>query len=110
MTQKQNKDIEEKLVDKLEDVKKEMTGALKIVTERQDKMENEHQGMMEQMEEMKEQLKDIKKITETSQPSENDMNFAGAVQRPRPPVDHREVDRVDDQNMYPLGDSEKKKI
>ena len=113
MTQKQNRDIEEKLVDKLDDVKKEMTGALKIVTERQDKMENEHQGMMEQMEEMKEQLKDIKKITETSQPSENNMNFAGAVQRPRQPLENREIDREDHQNMYPLGDgkeSEKKKI
>ena len=34
MTEKQNRDIEEKLVNKLDEVKKEMTGAIEDISER----------------------------------------------------------------------------
>ena len=41
MTQKQNREVEEKFVDKLDDVKKKITGSIRTVTDRQDKMEND---------------------------------------------------------------------
>ena len=66
MIEKQNKDIEEKLGDKLEDVKKEMSGAIKIVADRQDKMETEQMDMKDQMGLLRAQMEDIKKIAEVS--------------------------------------------
>ena len=62
MTEKQNRDIEAKIVDKLDDVKNEVSGALKVVTNRQDKMEHEQQGMKDQIGLMNDQLVEIKKI------------------------------------------------
>ena len=41
MLEKQNKEIEEKLVNKLDDVRREMGGAIKVVSERQDRLEND---------------------------------------------------------------------
>ena len=66
MIEKQNKDIEEKLGDKLEDVKKEMSGAIKIVADRQDKMETEQMDMKDQMGLLRAQMEDIKKIAEVA--------------------------------------------
>ena len=45
MTEKQNRDIDSKIVDKFEDVKNGVSGALKVVNDRQDKMESEQKGM-----------------------------------------------------------------
>ena len=66
MTEKQNRDIETKLGNKLDDVKNEMAGAIQTVAGRQDTMEKEQQSMRQQMEEMKEQMVDIKKRQEMS--------------------------------------------
>ena len=45
MTEKQNRVIEAKIVDKLENVKNEVSETLKVVNDRQDKMESEQKGM-----------------------------------------------------------------
>ena len=66
MIEKQNKDIEEKLGDKLEDVKKEMSGAIKVVTDRQDKMETDQLEMKDQLGLLRAQMEDIKKIAVVS--------------------------------------------
>ena len=84
MTEKQNRDIETRLGNKLNDVKNEMAGAIQTVAGRQDTMEKEQQSMRQQMEEMKEQMVDIKKIAMTSQAGKDDPTFAEVLQRPRP--------------------------
>ena len=45
MLEKQNKDLEKKISEKMDDVKNEMNVAIKTVTERQDKMETEQIDM-----------------------------------------------------------------
>ena len=62
MTEKQNSDIEARVGNRLDDVKKEMTGAIQTVAERQDTMDKEQQSMKQQMETMREQMIEIKKI------------------------------------------------
>ena len=45
MLEKQNKDLEKKISEKMDDIKNEMNVATKTVTERQDKMETEQIDM-----------------------------------------------------------------
>ena len=59
MTEKQNRDIEDRIVNKMNEVKKEMTEAISSVGQRQDLVEKEQQNLKEQFENMKEQIRDI---------------------------------------------------
>ena len=95
MIEKQNKDIEEKLGNKLDDVKKELSGAIQVVHERQDKMETEQLSMKEQMVSLKEQMADIKKIAEVGteqhqlqEPQQNTVpgSYSDALQSSSQPI------------------------
>ena len=94
MTEKQNRDIEAKIVDKLDDVKNEVSGALKVVTNRQDKMEHEQQGMKDQIGLMNDQLVEIKKIASAAAyppppptlPNHDRASFSEVLQKSTPAV------------------------
>ena len=64
MLEKQNKDLEKKISDKMDDVKNEMNVAMKVVTERQDKMETEQGDMKKQMSNLVTQVEEIKNSME----------------------------------------------
>ena len=61
MLEKQNKDLEKKISEKMDDVKNEMNVAIKAVTERQDKMETEQVDMKKQMNSLVTQVEDMRK-------------------------------------------------
>ena len=77
MTEKQNREIEAKLVDKLEDVKKEMSGAIRTVSDRQDRFESEQTTLKDQMLVMQEQMKKVVAVAEKSQ--SNEVSYSEAV-------------------------------
>jgi hypothetical protein len=101
MIEKHNKDIEDKLGNKLEDVKKELSGAIQVVHERQDKMETEQVDLKEQIVSLREQMVDIKKIAQagTEQQQTQEQNtvpgtYSNAVQsslQPNAPVPSSQV-------------------
>ena len=62
MNDKQCKKIEEKVASQLETVKKDLTGSIDKVSERQDTMENEHKVVKKQIETMQEQIDEIKTL------------------------------------------------
>ena len=99
MTEKQNSDIEARVGNRLDDVKKEMTGAIQTVAERQDTMDKEQQSMKQQMETMREQMIEIKKIAETS--TSDVPAYAEILQRSRLP---ETSSSLEDHSMFPLGD------
>ena len=106
MIEKQNKDIEEKLVDKLEDVKKEMSGALKVVTDRQDKMETDQLDMKDQLGALRTQMEDIKKIAEESvqQKPEHEHQKVVTLQENIPPPNYLPSDEEDRKKALDLLD------
>ena len=79
MKAKQNRDIEEKLVNKLEDVKNEMSDSIRTISERQDKFDNEQTTIKNQMSVLQEQVKDIKKVVATTANSQNKASYAEAA-------------------------------
>ena len=66
MLEKQNREIEGKLRERLEGVKKEVRETMKSVTDRQDKLESEQTEMKENIGELMNQMKDIKTVVESS--------------------------------------------
>ena len=112
MTEKQNRDIEARVGNRLDDVKKEMTGAIQTVADRQDNMEREQQSMKEQMLEMKEQMIDMKKVADIPKAAKNLPSIVEVVQRTGPTAATNGIS-VENQRMLPVGDDkegEKKRI
>ena len=66
MLDKQNRDIEEKLGERLEGLKKEVSATMKTVTDRQDKLETDQIGMKENICELRTQMNEVKSIVESS--------------------------------------------
>ena len=64
MLEKQNKDLEKKISEKMDDVKNEMNVALKVVTERRDNMETEQVDLKEQMTSLVTEVKDLRNTIE----------------------------------------------
>ena len=67
MNEKQFKKIEEKVASQLETVKKDLTGTIDKISERQDTMDNEQKVVKKQMESMQEQMKEIKSLAQSQQ-------------------------------------------
>ena len=101
MTEKQNRDIEDRIVNKMNEVKKEMTEAISSVGQRQDLVEKEQQNLKEQFENMKEQISDIKKIVDTS----HKPTYSEALQGSR--IAEARSKGTETQTMYPEGDNKK---
>ena len=85
MNAKQCKKIEAKLVSQLETVKKDLTGTIEKVSERQDIMEDDQKVVKKQIENIQEQMKEIKSLalSQTAASSnENSVSYATMAAAP----------------------------
>ena len=101
MTEKQSRDIEDRIVNKMDEVKKEMAEAISSLGQRQDLVEKEQQNLKVEVENMKEQISDIKKTVETSHAATFSEVLQGNI------TTAGRSNGAEAQTMYPEGDDKK---
>ena len=100
MTEKQNRDIEERIVTKMEQVKNEMTGAINDISVKQNVMEKDQQNLKEEVQDIKEQMTVIKNTLKIPQvPSFSEILQGSGTGAPRVNCKSSEP-----KTMYPVSD------
>jgi hypothetical protein len=64
MTEKQNIDLEKRLASQLDSIRIEMSSAIKSISDRQDSMELEQKGLLEQLGQLQKQMTDMQNCVE----------------------------------------------